>query len=262
MRNLSEWLAVGSATADAWVSLADLNLLIFVGLTGVGKTTTLTELSALVDYTLLPNRRTLTDELQIAELQIADGDPVATVQDRAARFAYTRRYREQYKGGMAHALMQLMVKRDDLLPELLLFDGLRGANEVLHAVNHLPHAQFVVLMASDFVRVQRLLSRNDQFDQIGTMVGYTERSGEDILGDAASIFVESERRKLVGLVESGAVEAEALQAKLKIVMAERQNYDQDTSCAVLEEFAPERTLVVNTNLHAPSEVARQIAAFV
>ena len=57
-------------------------------------------------------------------MQVADGVAVAPVSDHGQRFAYTRRYRELYEGGMAHALTQLWV--GDGAPNLLVFDGLRG----------------------------------------------------------------------------------------------------------------------------------------
>lgn len=265
MRMLSDRLAVGApAVADGWQSLTECRVLIFVGLTGVGKTTTQNELSALgLAFTLLPNRRTLTDDLLIAELQLADGEPVATVQDRAQRFAYTRRYRERYAGGMAYALTQLAVKQVGGAPDpLYFFDGLRGVNEVSHAAKRMPHARFIVLMASDFVRVQRLIKRNDQFDQIGSSAQSRDPLEQNVLGDAAALFTESEQDQLYRLVDSGEVAREELQAKLKIIAAERRNYDPDASCEALQTLAPDRTLLVDTNLFAPPEVARQIADFV
>ena len=96
-----------------WQPISQAQLLILVGVTGVGKSTTAEALNQ-TDYTfeLLPNRRALTDQLIIATLQQQDGQPIKTVRDRALRFDFTRRYREQFPGGMAHALAQLWVKTD------------------------------------------------------------------------------------------------------------------------------------------------------
>lgn len=278
MRKLSDWLAVGPSVDDSWQAFLGCHVLIFVGLTGVGKSTTLDELSALgVNFLLLPNRRTITDDLIIGALQLADGESITTVADREQRFAYTRRYREQYAGGMAHALTQLFIKPDAAQLDaarldatradaFYIFDGLRGENEVSYAAQHMPHARFVVLTASDFVRVQRLIKRNDQFDVIsGDAPAQTMAqtpSMQDLFGEAASLFTKDEQPQLYQLVETGAVSAEELAAKLKIVAAERRNYDQDASRAALQKLAPDRTLVVDTSLYSPPEVARQIAAFV
>jgi len=286
MRLLSDTLAVLPSTANSpfnaslpidplpnslhnWQPLADVDLTIFVGLTGVGKTTTLEAVADLgFTLTLLPNRRTLTDDLLIAELQLADGDPVSTVRDRAQRFAYTRRYREQYAGGMAHALAQLLVKRNvpttnvftiDTVDVRYLFDGLRGVNEVTHAARLLPRARFVVLTASDFVRVQRLLGRNDQFDQVA--VSDKQIEAVDLLGEAASLFSAKEEEQLYALVQTGQVDPAELQAKLKIVQTERQNYDSDASIDALLSVAPQRTLVVDTAIYSPQQVAEQIVTF-
>ena len=286
MRLLSDTLAVLPSTANSpfnaslpidplpnslhnWQPLADVDLTIFVGLTGVGKTTTLEAVADLgFTLTLLPNRRTLTDDLLIAELQLADGDPVSTVRDRAQRFAYTRRYREQYAGGMAHALAQLLLKRNvpttnvstiDTVDVRYLFDGLRGVNEVTHAARLLPRARFVVLTASDFVRVQRLLGRNDQFDQVA--VSDKQIEAVDLLGEAASLFSAKEQEQLYALVQAGQVDPAELQAKLKIVQTERQNYDSDASIDALLSVAPQRTLVVDTAIYSPQQVAEQIVTF-
>lgn len=286
MRLLSDTLAVLPSTANSpfnaslpidplpnslhnWQPLADVDLTIFVGLTGVGKTTTLEAVADLgFTLTLLPNRRTLTDDLLIAELQLADGDPVSTVRDRAQRFAYTRRYREQYAGGMAHALAQLLLKRNvpttnvstiDTVDVRYLFDGLRGVNEVTHAARLLPRARFVVLTASDFVRVQRLLGRNDQFDQVA--VSDKQIEAVDLLGEAASLFSAKEEEQLYALVQTGQVDPAELQAKLKIVQTERQNYDSDASIDALLSVAPQRTLVVDTAIYSPQQVAEQIVTF-
>lgn len=277
MRLLSDTLAVLSDSADLfesdlssevptelstkWQSLAEVDLTIFVGLTGVGKTTTLDAVSALGHtFTLLPNRRTLTDELLIAALQLADGDPVVTVRDREIRFGYTRRYRERYAGGMAHALAQLSIKADSIQDgSPYLFDGLRGVNEVTHAARLLPRARFIVLTAPDFVRVQRLMNRNDQFDQIAA--SNTHVQSADLLGEAASLFTVSEQEQLYKLVQNSYVDIAELQSKLKIVRTERQNYDSVASVNALLAIAAERTLVVDTATHSPQQVAEQIVAF-
>ena len=158
---LAPGIAIGSPAPATWQALVDCPLLIIVGVTGVGKSTTLEKLAKTGrPYTLLPNRRILTDQLIISYMQALDQQPIQPVTDRKVRFDYTRRYRERFPGGMSHALTQLWIEPMQLGPNLI-FDGLRGADEVTHAVQELPQARFVVLHAPDVVRVQRLLKRND-----------------------------------------------------------------------------------------------------
>jgi hypothetical protein len=64
---------------------------------------------------------------------------------------------------MTHALSRLAVDPTGA-GSLLLFDGLRGLNEVQHAATYFPQAHFIVLDAPDTVRLARLLKRADTFD--------------------------------------------------------------------------------------------------
>jgi hypothetical protein len=216
-----------------------------------------------LDFTLLPDRRDLTDRLIIAAMQAADGQPSASVSDREQRFAYTRRYREQHPGGMAHAIAQLWV--DPVVAGgLLIFDGLRGANEVEHAAALLPRARFVMLDAPDWVRVQRLLNRQDAFDQVD-MSQASATGGEDFaaLGvpEATGLFTPAERQAMRAWVRSGAVTAAGLAAKLRIVVEERRSYDPAATAAALRACAPARTLYLDTVAYSPDAVAGQVAAW-
>ena len=127
---LAPGVGIGAEAPSGWVAVAQRPLLVLVGVTGVGKSTTLAALAeAGLRYHLLPDRRDLTDRLIIPAMQPRAGQPVAPVTDRKLRFEYTRAYREVNPGGMAQALAQLWIE-PAVLPELLLFDGLRGENEV------------------------------------------------------------------------------------------------------------------------------------
>ena len=259
-------LGRGTPTPTGWLPVPDLPLTILVGLTGVGKSTTLAALAETgMAVNLLPNRRDVTDWLIIAAMQTLDGDPIQPVTDRTARFAYTRRYRERFPGGMAHALAQLSVD-PARWPGDLIFDGLRGAEEVTHAAAILPQARFVVLHAPDAVRVQRLLGRNDVFDRVDSFLHKTSqgeiRSFADIgLPAASELFGPSQERSLLALVHRGAVTGADLAAKLKIVVEERRNYDPDAALAALQTLAPSRTLLVDTTTYSPTEAAGRMAEF-
>ena len=268
-------LGWGSQPPVGWQPVQEQPLLCFVGLTGVGKTTTLGILAGLLEaagraFTHLPDRRRLTDQLIIAHLQRQDGEPVRPVIDRAQRFRYTRRYRQEFPGGMAHALSQLWVDPTQH-PGLLLFDGLRGENEVTFAARHFPQARFVVLHAPDGVRVQRLLGRQDAFDRIAAGVGIAagpERGAPvpdlaTLAGkEAADLFSPAETQALLALLQDGRVGPEELAAKVRIVLAERANYDPDAARRALERLAPQRTLLVDTTRLDPQAAAHRIAAFV
>ena len=260
---LTPGVGVGQPTPAGWQPLGALPVVVVGGVTGVGKSTTLGKLAKVVQtYTLLPNRRELTDRLIIATLQAADGDTIAPVSDRGRRFAYTRRYREQFPGGMSHALSQLSINPQGV-GSFLLFDGLRGADEVAHAATALPMARFVVLHAPDGVRIQRLLTRQDSFDQVsvrsdGAGGGQVQSLAELGLPDAHTVLTTAEEAALLTLVNCGEVSAEDLRAKAKIVLEERRNYDPYAAIAYLQAQAPERTLVVDTAQHWPEQVVSKI----
>jgi hypothetical protein len=255
---LAPGVAIGEPLPSHWRALVDCPLLIFAGVTGVGKSTTLALLQEMFpDMTLLPDRRDLTDRLIISWMQTQDGLPVEPVRDRRLRFDYTRRYREQFSGGMAHALTQLRIAPD--ASDRLVFDGLRGENEVTYAAQALPHARFVILDAPDLVRVQRLVTRNDAFDQVAS--SGTSEHALDLPEGAETIFSTSDLETMASWVKSGAVAATDLRAKIEIVLEERRNYDPAATIAALQRTAPAATLVVDTVTHTPTEVAQQIAAW-
>jgi hypothetical protein len=264
---ITSHLGMGEPAPFGWRALPDLPVCILVGVTGVGKSTTMAALQAAgLIFHVLPNRRALTDELIIPEMQTQEGEPVVPVVDRSLRFAYTGRYRERYPGGMAHALAQLQVAPG--LAEWLLFDGLRGENEVLHAVAYLPRASFVLLEAPDGVRVRRLLGRGDSFDRVAASDMESVESGSDFPASFASLGVPeatalldaAEEKALLSLVRCGDMPASDLAGKLRIVVAERCNYDPSATRAALLAQAPERTIVVDTTTTTPAEAAGLIAA--
>ncbi len=264
---LAPGIAVGAPVPPAWRALIKHPLLIIVGVTGVGKSTTLEKLAKTgLDYTLLPNRRVLTDQLLIAYMQALDQQPIQPVTDRKLRFDYTRRFREQFAGGMSHALTHLWIDPTQSRAHLL-FDGLRGVDEVMHAIQALPQARFVVLHAPDVVRVQRLLGRNDTFDQMAVTPAANASANElasfAALGipEAATLFTSEEEQKLLTLLQAGGVSADDLRAKLQIVVEERRNYDPTAAIAVLQANAPERTLVIDTTQNTPSQVTRALVTF-
>ncbi len=252
----------GEPPSPAWQPIGARPLLVLVGVTGVGKSTTLAALRrAGLAFHLLPDRRELTDRLIIPAMQVAAGESIAAVRDRAQRFAYTRAYRQQHPGGMGEALSLLWIDAQQT-PGLLLFDGLRGENEVTFAAHALPAARFVMLDAPDVVRVIRLMGRQDPFDVIAARSAHPVHEMQrfvdlDVEG-ADALFTPQEQHILVDLVSSGEVTADDLRKALAIVVEERRNYDPTATRAALERIAPERTLVVDTVADAPHAVALKI----
>jgi hypothetical protein len=263
LNQLAPGVAVCASTPVGWRVLPTIPSVIIVGVTGVGKSTTLAGLARTsLAYTLLPNRRDLTDRLIIAQMQAEAGAPVEPISDRSQRFAYTRRYRTRYSGGMSHALSQLCIDPGQV-QGILLFDGLRGVDEIGHALQTLPLAHFIVLHAPDVVRVQRLLTRNDHFDQVAVGAAPPETSVDlTSLGLAAGdeLFTPAEIQPLLALVQQGEVSAAELRAKLQIVREERRNYDPLAAIDLLHAQAAARSLVIDTTIHDPDAVVAAIVA--
>ena len=269
---LTDGLGVGRAPAG-WVAIVDMPVLILVGVTGVGKSTTVTALrSQWGEISLLPNRRKIADLLVIPTVQGWDGDPPSAVTDRRRRFDYTGRYRQRHSGGLAHALSRLVLQRQpparpDRLAAppssrgaLYIFDGLRGADEVAFAAEALPLARFVVLNAPDVVRVERLLQRQDAFDQVADPAWERRRLAHIPTGnefrweeeaEGRELFTREEQTRLAALVSRGEVDGAELAAKIAIVAAERRNYDPHAAVEILRREAPDRTVVVDTTTHSP-----------
>lgn len=258
---LAAGLGAGACLPPGWERIAARPLLVLVGVTGVGKSTTLEHLSpAEPACSLLPDRRVLTDALIIPAMQQEAGLPPGPVADRKLRFDLTRRYRQRFPGGMAHALAQLCLDGAQW-PGLLVFDGLRGEHEISHAAAALPRACFAMLDAPDAVRVRRLLGRNDAFDRIATGAPpATPLPGSMALPEGDGILTAEEQAALLDLVAAGAVGAEEVRAGLRIVAEERKNYSPTETRAALLAHAGGRTLIVDTTIHAPAAVAAQIAA--
>ncbi len=273
-KELADGLGVGRPPAG-WVKIVDMPVLILVGVTGVGKSTAVDALRARMGgISLLPNRRKLADLLVIPTVQGWDGDPPTAVTDRRRRFDYTGRYRQRHRGGLAHAFSRLVAQRQPAAPAsgaVNIFDGLRGADEVAFAAQNLPLARFAVLNAPDVVRVERLLQRQDVFDQVGDNGGRSLQSlrhpgpapGSEFrweeTPEGRELFTHEERAHLSALVDRGEVDGPELAAKIAIVAAERRNYDPNAAIEILRAAAPDRTLVVDTTTHAPAEVAAKLA---
>jgi len=261
---LGSGVGAGSSRPEGWQWLAERPLLILVGPTGVGKSTTVKQLARLgLRFTLLPDRRVLTDRLIIAPLAAADGrtEPVTC---RIERLEYARRYRQERPGGMAEILQQVAVATDSV-QSLLLFDGLRGEAEVSYAAQALPQATFAMLEAPNQVRLLRMLHRSDPFDRVRTAPAEPQTplaAAWEAIGvpEAADHLPPEAIAELVSLVEEGRVTRQELRGKLKVIVEQAQIYQPETTRAVLQRLAGDRAVIADTARSSPEQVAAAIAA--
>jgi hypothetical protein len=224
---------------------------VLCGLTGVGKTSALAALRPMIGgFVDLPERRALFDDV-IARRYRSGPAPV----DRIERFALASRFRTEHPGGMAVVLSHLAVRPEPVAAPLV-FDGLRGEDEIRHAATALPRACFAALLAPDFVRLLRLLRRADAFDQVG--VSSSDRCLPPGLGE---LFDPSEVAELDRRVAAGTLTTAELATRLAIVREERLHYDPDRMVAALAGIEPRRRLTIDTVRYDPPAVAALIADF-
>jgi energy-coupling factor transporter ATP-binding protein EcfA2 len=253
IRSLGDGVRQGINPAlHPWYPLSSLDFIVLVGVTGVGKTTTLEALrGAGFQYSLLPDRRLVTDVVMISAIA---GQAVT---DREERFALTAKYRELHPGGMAQAIGSLSINLE-MLPAPLVFDGLRGLEEVSYAAEHYQKARFIVLDAPDAVRVQRLLGRSDAFDRVQT--GHSSGSAMtqlEAINGVQDVFSTAQLEQLAALQ----LDANQIVAKTKIVVTERQNYDPVAARDFLARLPGQRVLYVDTTASSPQDIAGKIRAW-
>ncbi len=220
--------------------LPEVPLLILVGLTGVGKTSLIEQLG----FATLPDRRELVDRYVFPLYGYAAGHQL----DRSERFALTRRFRQEHPGGVA----EILTKSRAVPAWPLLFDGLRGEDEVRFALKHLPKSFFIVLEARDLTRLSRLLTRGDDFDRV-RIASTNPHTAREL---AKGVLSEGELEEAL----RWNVSAQDLTAKLKIVAEERKNYDPAGTQRAL--LGSPRALFLDTETLSVAQEATAIGAFV
>jgi hypothetical protein len=220
-----------------------------------------------VNFTLLPNRREITDEIIITSLQAEAGEPLRPVSDRVERFEYTARYRAKFPGGMAHALSRLAINTRHTQP-LLIFDGLRGLNEVQHAVTYFPEARFVVLDAPDTIRLNRLLKRGDAFDITDSVALQGSLASQNLTAallavpNVEAVFSEEQLQQIAKGARLAQIPVDEVVQKISIIVKERRNYDSSTARVYLTHtLPPSKVLVVDTAAHSPHAVAERVSTW-
>ncbi|NEN99258.1 MAG: AAA family ATPase [Moorea sp. SIO3I7] len=267
---LSSGIRYGLSAVDGWLPLVEQPLFILVGLTGVGKSTLINALSDTeLNFTLFPNRRTLTDKFIIPTVMQIDGaEKEDDITCRVTRFSYTRRYKQLFPEGIVHILSKLQINPSQVCFPLL-FDGLRGKQEVKYAIKILPKAQFLVLEAPNYVRLERLLTRRDLFDRITQsspiQYNYNENkiSSFSELGipQDTHLFAHEQTQEILAKVNKGYFSINDLRDCLKIIVAEKCNYNPYETRSILEDLAPSRTLFINTTSYAPHLIAQEVQCF-
>ncbi len=216
--------------------IRDIPLVVLVGLTGVGKTSLVQALG----LPRLPDRRALVDLFVLPRYGARPPLP------REERFRLTRRFREEFPGGVAQVLAQGYAEPHPLL----LFDGLRGREEVAFALEHLPKARFILLQAQEATRLKRLLTRKDAFDR----AGLPEGGWEALESLAQGVLTPDELREALALAAF-----EEVLEKLRIVAEEKRNYDPDGPLGLLKGHP--RALVLDTEVLGLEEEVALVRRF-
>ena len=235
------------------------SVLFVVGLTGVGKSTTLEALDT--SLTLLPNRRELADTIIIPSVQREAGEEVTPVTDRLERFTLTARYRSRHPGGMVHALAQYLKSCEPTNSDAAyLFDNIRGLDECRAAVQTFPNSRYLFLNASPLVRLQRLVGRGAAFDKVAAPRLENTNLIEQLLA-IEGLNALFDAYELARLEARGVPEDKLLNA-VHIIVAEHQNYDAGKAAAYLKaELNDERLLYLDAGNLSISEVTAEIRAW-
>lgn len=255
----------GAKPAAESTSLSDRKLLILVGFTGAGKSTTLAALERRgVLSAILPDRREVTDKVILSAMT---GDPMRRVTDRLERFSLTAAFRERHPGGMGEVLEHIGVPR--WIPTgLIAFDGLRGPAEIA-AASRLPQATFLYLETSADIRLARLCLRDDPFDRVAIapaidgrpsgdhnanqaldrMLDVLAQSGIDRMVDASTLHTLALR-----LVKNR-VETDMAAQAAAIVSDEATHYSAAETLRALKALAQDRTVILNSGHLSPEHVA-------
>lgn len=245
-------------------------LVIFVGLTGAGKSTAVKALRAAAPGALLlPNRRELADRVLIPEAQRLAGEDVRPVRDRIERFRLSARYREAHPGGMAHALQRYLESRDvPSTVSLLIFDNLRGDDEVGFAAAAFDNARFVVLEAPVEARILRLAGRHDAFDRIAPGTAPPAPGAEaapephglaERLAEVPGLARLTDPVAL--LAAARGLDPDTVLTAARIVSEESAHYDEAAAWARLAALPERRRLRLDTGGVSVSEVAARLRAW-
>jgi hypothetical protein len=211
LHKIEKYPLVKLGTMMGYKPLSDCTVVMLVALTGTGKTTTL---DALMEFaandieqgmSVIPTRREIADWVTIPNAQLMLDEKIVPVTDRVKRFHYTRTFAERVTGGMATAFSWVSIQKD--FDDVIISEGIRGANEITHALENFPNWHIVELALNPITRLKRLSGRSGNFDKA------------EGVGDT-SFLPEELQAEVQSLLESGEITPKALM----ITQAESQNY--------------------------------------
>lgn len=235
-----------------FVSLQSIQTLMLVALTGTGKSTTIKALSAnhptLFDLNTLPSRREIADFFVIPTVQAMLGENIQPVADRRQRFQLTKLFAENFDGGIASVYASLYCRAD---AKTLLSEGIRGHSEIEYGLQNCSGWHILELSLNPLIRLQRLSTRNDDFDQAESSYDFDFLPPE---------FRETARN----LYAQGRISTKAL----AIIQAEANNYsllshDIDHArynCLCIDDLTPQHIckeiylLIERMNSHATDQI--------
>jgi hypothetical protein len=165
---------------------------------------------------------------------------------------------------MAHALGQLVVDAKRV-GQRLVFDGLRGLDEVEGAANRFLRARFVVFDAPDLVRIRRLLKRADAFDSTKIQTSLAGRNliaGLYSVPNIEAVFNQEEMQQIARSARAAGYSVDDVVKKSSIIVEERRNYDSSAARVYLRHrLPPDQVLVVDTSVQSAQAVANQVKSW-
>lgn len=247
---LSDAIGVGDTKNNLYRPLDQFFSCILVGVTGAGKTTLKTRLLKKYRFYPLPGRRILTDRIILPLMQQND-EIHGPVNDRNKRFAYTKAFRDIHPGGMGYVLSQIKIK-DVNCSTPVLFDGLRGIDEIRYAAKTILSTFFIVLTAPDHIRIKRLMSRQDPFDKIKGRITASDVAQFEKICSSCQQEELFDYAKKIGISKAAVVE------KAKIIIKEKNNYDHEAAGCFLAGTVPDRTIVIDSSKHSPQQIVTAV----
>lgn len=244
-------LCYGNPPSNEWISLDKSKLIIISGLTGVGKTSVIRDLlNSGGSYLLLPNRRELTDKVIIPPYV---GEKKIETLNRLERFEISRKFRADNPGGMGFVISKLYMPQESLKDHTIIFDNLRGENEIRFGIKHFPDAFFISLYASPLVRLRRLIKRKDAFDKLNSNTLAKEIEKKNFPAGFYDLITREEFENEV--YENRFDLDEAVEA-VRIINKEHKNYNALVTNTLLENELSGNYVVLNTDSLSLKEIQK------
>ena len=244
------------------VSVLQYPLVILVGVTGTGKSTGLELLTESFDknVVLIPERRILTDHFILRPLMREQGLAERTL-TREERYPYLKQFRKDHPEGVAGILRQLALKKPLESDQFLVFDGLRGLNEIDYALENFSNCHFLAFDTPYSVRILRLLERRDSHDNF-IRENKSLDSVESILKKISNRLSKEELDSFKEAILSNKYHLDDLSHKVEVIEREELLYTPKSSLKRLQENKNNTFCIVDTHLHSLDEEKSMIKNFI